>query len=71
MVFISTLIRFLLLWWIVSTVWNWLTKTNRPGNAGNSRSAHRAEPKQKSNINDIPVNKSTIEDADFEEIDGA
>ena len=60
------IIRILLIWWLLTTLFKWLNKpastertSQSAGNEGNS--AHDSDPSV--------VHSGTIEDADFEEID--
>ncbi|MBT4482135.1 MAG: hypothetical protein HOC71_00485 [Candidatus Latescibacteria bacterium] len=64
--FFPFLIRFLLLWWILSVIFKWVGKlsssgkTSGPVTNGDTGS---------NDFKDIPMN-GAIEDAEFEEIDG-
>jgi len=65
LMFFTYLLRFLLIWWIVSILFKWVGKRiNAPQN--NAQSTHH-----ESGIKDPDVvHSGTIEDADFEELDG-
>ena len=66
---ITYILRFILIWWILSTVWRWIAKDRQIKNRQNNQTS---EPSETPNTNapDIPLNTSSIEDADFEELDG-
>ena len=63
--FLTYLIRFLLIWWILSVIFRWIGRlVSSKNNAGTvTGGKHKS-----SDISDIPFT-GNIEDADFEEID--
>lgn len=63
--FFTYLLRFLLIWWIVSILFKWVGKyINAPKNS--AQATHHESEKKDPDV----VHSGTIEDADFEEIDG-
>ena len=63
--FFTYLIRMLLVFWIVSIVYRWVTQ----GSASKRRKPTVTDKKQSTAFRDVPYDTGKIEDADFEEID--
>ena len=63
--FLTYLIRFLLIWWILSVIFRWVGKL---GSSKNKTGTVAGGKHESSDISNIPLT-GNIEDADFEEID--
>ena len=64
--FFAWLLRFILIYWLISVVFRWMKGSGQPGKKSQAPSG---ENPSKSSVSGVPY-ESDIEDADFEEIDG-